>query len=375
MHIANCLEDMEGSARGATLQRTFQRADLDGSAPYSLISGPTTSSPEQDSMLSFIVRRLLTSLLLVLLLVTAVFFVVCIAPGDPLDLLASEDWSAADREAIGRRYGLDRSLPEQYGIWLGNLVQGDAGTSLARHKPVADILSEALPVTLLLTTSSYALHLILAVSAALFMSAQRHRWSAGVLQGVGLFFYSMPSFWLGLILIMVFAGRLGWFPTAGMQSPDAEFMGPGPRFMDLLRHMVLPVSTLALGMFMGTARYLRNTLDDVLQQDYILAARARGVGSARLMLRHALPNAMLPLITLLGLHLPFLLGGAVVVEVVFGWPGMGTLTVDAIGQRDYPVIMMTTLVAGLAVVLGSLVADLLYMIADPRVRLAGRRES
>ncbi len=326
-------------------------------------------------MLNFVARRLLSSLLLVLLLLTAVFFIVRLAPGDPLDLVAAEEWRPEDREAVGKRYGLDRSLPEQYFIWLGNLVRGDAGVSLSRHEPVSTILAETLPVTLLLTTSGYALHLLLAIGAALHLSARRGRASAEILQGAGLFLYSVPSFWLGLMLIMIFAGWLGWLPTGGMHAADAAFLGGWARFVDLLRHMVLPVLTLGLGMFMGTARYLRNSLDEILQQDYILAARARGVPWARVLWRHALPNALLPLVTLLGLHLPFLLGGALVVEVVFGWPGMGTLTVDALGQRDYPVIMMTTLVAGLAVVGGSLLADLLYMVVDPRVRLRSREES
>lgn len=325
-------------------------------------------------MLKLVARRILSSLLLVLLLVTAVFFIVRLAPGDPLDLLVSEDMGPTEREAIAHRYGLDRSLPQQYVIWLGNLVRGDAGFSLARHAPVRDILAETIPVTLLLTVTSYLLHLLLAVAAALHMSARRGTFFAEALQGVGLFLYSVPSFWLGLMLIMIFAAGLGWLPTSGMHAPDANFLGGWARFWDLVRHMVLPVVTLALSMFMGTARYLRNSLDEVLQQDYILAARARGVPMDRILRRHALPNAMLPLVTLLGLHLPFLLGGAMVVEVVFGWPGMGTLTVDAIGQRDYPVIMMTTLVAGLAVVAGSLLADLLYTWVDPRVRLTGRRD-
>ena len=175
------------------------------------------------------------------------------------------------------------------------------------------------------------------------------------------------------MLILVFGGLLGWLPTGGMHAADADFMSPIGRFADLLLHMILPVMTLAVSMFMGTARYLRTSLDEVLDQDYILAARSRGVGHWRIMFRHALPNALLPLATLVGLHLPFLLGGAVVIEVIFGWPGMGRVTVEAIGNRDYPVIMITTLVASLAVVLGSLLADILYTIVDPRVRL-GRRE-
>jgi peptide/nickel transport system permease protein len=322
-------------------------------------------------MLTWLGKRIFTSLLLVFLLVTAVFFIVRLAPGDPLDLMVGENIRAEDREAMSHRFGLDRSLAEQYVRWLGNMARGDIGVSLARHQPVAEIISETLPVTLLLTISAYALHLLLAITAALVMSTRRGGLADGLLQGTGLLFFSVPSFWLGLMMILLFSGLLGWLPSGGMHAPDAAFMDPWARFADLLRHMVLPVLTLALSMFMGTARYLRTALDEVLDQDYIIAARARGVGHRTLLFRHALPNALLPLVTLLGLHLPFLLGGAVVIEVVFGWPGMGSVTVDAIGDRDYPVIMITTLVAGLAVVVGSLLADILYMRVDPRVRFGG----
>ncbi len=324
-------------------------------------------------MLDWLSQRLLSSVLLVFLLLTAVFFIVRLAPGTPMDLLIGENISQEERDSLEQQLGLKDNLLQQYTHWLGELAQGHLGTSQARRQPVADIIAETLPVTLLLTLTSYLLHFLLAVSAALVMSSQRGKPVAGIIQGVGLFYYSVPPFWLGLMMVLVFGGFLGWFPTGGMHSVDAPFMSPVVRFLDLLHHMVLPVVTLALSMFMGTARYLRTSLDEVLDQDYILAARSRGVGHWQIMLRHALPNALLPLVTLVGLHLPFLLGGAVVVEVVFGWPGMGRVTVEAIGTRDYPVIMMTTLVASLAVVLGSLLADILYTVVDPRVRLESQR--
>lgn len=323
-------------------------------------------------MLRWLGQRILSSVLLVFLLLTAVFFIVRLAPGTPMDLMMGENVSQADRDALELQLGLDRSLVQQYTHWVGRLLKGDMGSSNARHQPVADIIAETLPVTLLLTITSYVLHLLLAISAALVMSSYKGRPADGLIQSVGLLFYSVPPFWLGLMLILVFGGLLGWFPTGGMHAADSGFMSPFSRFFDLLHHMILPVVTLALSMFMGTARYLRTSLDEVLDQDYILAARSRGVGHWRIMFKHALPNALLPLATLVGLHLPFLLGGAVVIEVIFGWPGMGRVTVEAIGHRDYPVIMVTTLVASLAVVVGSLLADILYTVVDPRVRLGNR---
>lgn len=323
-------------------------------------------------MLIWLGQRILSSLLLVFLLITAVFFVVRLAPGDPLDLVICEGFRGQDRVAISQQYGLDQSLPRQYVRWMGDLLSGDMGVSLAKHQPVSEIIAGTLPVTLLLTISAYVLQLLLAIAAAVIMSTRRGSLGDGLIQTTGLFFYSVPAFWLGLIFIMFFSGWLGWLPTGGMHAADVAFMSSWQRFLDLLLHMILPVLTLALSMFMGTARYLRTSLDEVLQQDYILAARARGVGHWPIMFRHALPNALMSLVTLVGLHLPFLLGGAVVVEVVFGWPGMGQVTVNAIGERDYPLIMITTLVAALAVVLGSLLADIFYMKVDPRVSLSGK---
>ncbi len=320
-------------------------------------------------MPAWLCRRILSSLLLVFVLATAVFFLVRLAPGDPLDQVAAPDGlTLADRELIRARQGLDGPLARQYARWLAGLPRGDFGWSTAQQRPVREIVAEAAGPTLLLTVTAYLLHLLLAVGTALAMAARRGRAVEHALRAAGLAFYSVPSFWLGLLLILLFGRVLGWLPLGGMRAPDAAFLGDGARFFDLLRHLVLPVLTLALSTFMGTARYLQAALDEALGQDYIIAARARGIDEAVLLRRHALRNALLPLITLVGLHLPALLGGAVVVETVFGWPGMGRVTVDALFARDYPVIMATTVLAALAVVAGSLLADVLYRRADPRVR-------
>ena len=321
-------------------------------------------------MLSWLARRLLTSLLLVLLVVTAVFFVVRLAPGDPLDSVlevSEEGLGPAERELMRQRYGLDGSMLQQYLSWLGNVIQGDFGLSLGQQRPVREILAETVPSTLLLTLSAYVLHLILAAAAGLLMTWYRGRWPDHLIGSTGLALYSVPGFWLGLMAIMLLSRQLGWFPAAGMHAADAPFMSGFDRFLDTLHHLVLPVVTLALGSFMGTARFLRASLEESLGQDYILAARSRGVPESRIFKHHALRNALLPVITLLGLSLPFLLGGAVVTEVIFAWPGMGRVTVDAIWARDYPLIMATTLVAAVTVVVGSLLADILYTKADPRV--------
>ncbi len=297
-------------------------------------------------MLRWLSRRVAASLLLILLVLSAVFWTVRLAPGDPLDQVMQEGLTDAT---------------------------GDWGLSLRQQRPVSRIIGEALPATLLLTVTAYALHLLLAVGAALVMATRRGRAADHLLQSVGLAFYSLPGFWLGLMLILLFSRLLGWLPTGGLQSLDAAFLSPAARAGDLARHLALPAATLALGSFMGTARYVRAALDETLQQDHILTARARGVPERRILLNHALRGALLPLLTLFGLHLPFLLGGAVVVETVFAWPGLGRVAVDAIWARDYPVIMATTALSAVLVVTGSLLADAMYQAADPRVRLAPER--
>ncbi|MCB1184514.1 ABC transporter permease, partial [bacterium] len=322
-------------------------------------------------MLPWLARRLAYSLLLLFVLASAVFFAVRLAPGDPLDQVVNEEVTAADRALLRQRLGLDRSLPEQYAHWLTGAVRGDFGLSLRQQRPVADVVGDALGPTLQLTLVSYVLHLALAVATALALAARRRRAGAAWLEGTGLVFYSVPAFWLGLMFILLFSRQLGWFPAGGFAGPDAAFLPAGARLVDRLRHLALPVLTLTLSTFMGTTRYLQAALEEVLAEDYILAARARGLPEDRILRRHALRNALLPLITLVGLSLPWLVGGALVVETVFGWPGLGRVTIEAVWARDYTVIMATTVLAGAAVVAGSTLADLLYRRADPRVRAAG----
>lgn len=320
-------------------------------------------------MNSWLLQRAAASLLTIFLLVSAVFFIVRLAPGDPLDQATNTEMTDADREAVRRHLGLDENLGRQYLRWLTGVAHGDFGVSLRQQRPVAEIVGEAIPATLLLTVGGTLLHLALAFGSALLVTSGRGRFVGPAVRTTGLAFYSVPGFWLGLMLILLLSGKLGWFPAAGMRAPDALFMPWLERQFDLVRHLVLPVATLGLGSFMGTARYLEAGLEDSLGQDYILAARSRGVSESRILTKHALRNALLPVITIVGLNLPALVGGAVVVEVVFGWPGMGRVSIDAIWARDYPVIMATSLVAGLAVTVGSFLADIGYRLADPRVRL------
>ena len=323
-------------------------------------------------MIPYVAKRLLTTGLTLLGLLTAVFFVLHLVPGDPIDLIHDPDLEQGDRQLIRSRLGLDRPLLIQYGTWLSAvLLQGDFGYSLRQHRPVTEIIAEAVPNTLLLTLPALVLHMGLAIGAGVWMARRRGRPLERIANLVGLSLYSLPEFWFGLMLILVFAQHLGWLPAGGMASPDAPYLPWPRRVLDLLWHLLLPMSLLAVGSAIGTARYVRNSVATALDQNHIIAARARGLPERTLLWRHALRNGLLPVITLLGLSLPSLLASSVVVETVFAWPGMGQVTIQSIYGRDYPVIMATTFLSGALVVIGSLLADLLYRWADPRVRLSG----
>ncbi len=317
----------------------------------------------------YLLRRLLSSLLLILGLLSVVFFLVRLMPGDPADLIDEQHLGAETRQLVRERLGLTGPLAVQYAKWLGGVLRGDWGFSLRQQRPVAAVLREAIPATLVLTVTAFLLELAAGLSVGLLAASHPHRWRARLLNVGGLVLYSLPSFWLGLMAILVFSRTLGWLPAGGMHAPDADLLPPLARWLDLGRHLALPVVVLGLGNFAVTARHVRASVARVLASDWILAARARGIGEARILWRHGLRGALLPVFTLAGLSLPGLLGGAVAVETVFGWPGMGRVAVQALLARDYPVIMAVTAVAAVLVALGSLLADLACRWADPRLRL------
>jgi len=323
----------------------------------------------------YLLRRLLYAMLLVLGLLTVVFFLVRLMPGDPADLVDEHGLDQAGRELVRHRLGLQGSLADQYLAWLTGVLRGDWGVSLRQQRPVTTILRETIPATLLLTVSAFLVELTAGLLVGVLAARHPRRRRVRALNIGGLVLYSLPSFWLGLVAILVFARTLGWLPAGGMMSPDAAWLPAGQRLLDQARHLVLPVLVLGLGNFAITARHVRTSVARVLASDWILAARARGLSETRILWDFALRGSLLPVFTLIGLSLPGLLGGAVAVETVFGWPGMGRVAVQALLTRDYPVIVAVTAVAAILVVLGSLLADLLCRWADPRLRLeAGWQE-
>ncbi|MDX1566911.1 MAG: ABC transporter permease [Longimicrobiales bacterium] len=325
-------------------------------------------------MIRYIFRRLLAAIPLVLGIATVIFFILNLAPGDPVARYAGPSVPPEVLAQIRTNLGLDDPIHIRFLKWMGSLLTGDFGYSLAQNRPVAGLIREILPNTLLLSGAALALSFLGGVVLGVIQAVRQYSLTDQVLSVAALFFYSMPSFWLALMLILIFS--LGartwdwpfWLPASGMQSVDYAFLSPVERVVDVLRHLALPAGSLALVLTAGIARYMRGSMLEVIRQDYVRTARAKGLAESRVIFKHALRNALGPVITLFGLYLPVIFSGTVFVEAVFGWPGMGNLIVNAINQRDYPVVMAATFIFGLLVVVGNLVADVLYGAVDPRIR-------
>ncbi len=322
-------------------------------------------------MLKYIAKRLLLSVPLVLAIVTATFFMAHLAPGDPMDMyLEPQRQRQVDPEVIEllrKKYGLDQPIHVQYVTWLKNVAQGDFGESFRHRRPVKDMLVEAVPYTLQLTILAIVLDALFGISLGIISAVKQYSKLDKTVTIGSLIIYAMPSFWLALMLIMVFSVNLGWFPTSqtrSMNYEDLTFIG---KMLDRAWHLVLPVFVMGIAGAAGTARYMRSRLLEVLNEEYIIAARARGFREKTVIMKHALRNAMIPIVTIYGMSLPFLLGGATIIETIFAWPGMGRLTVGAVGGRDYPIIMATVMIAAILTVLGNLLADITYAAVDPRV--------
>lgn len=323
----------------------------------------------------FIYRRLLGAIPLLLGVATLVFVILHMAPGDPTNYLFGPNVAPEVIEQQQRNLGLDQPLPVQYVRWLGTLIHGDLGNSFAADgQSVRTIIASHLPNTLLLTGTSLLLVFLIGVLIGVYQAVRQYGVGDNVLSVGSLFFYSMPAFWLAVMLMMLFslkAYEWGWpiaLPVSGMTSNDHEFLSSGGKLMDRIVHMILPVTTLTLVLAAGIARYTRAQMLEVVRQDYIRTARSKGLPERTVIGKHALRNSLLPIITLLGLYLPFLFSGTVFVEKIFAWPGMGTVIVDAILARNYPVVMATSLVFAALTVVGNLIADVLYAVADPRIR-------
>jgi peptide/nickel transport system permease protein len=319
---------------------------------------------------AWLLRRIAGGLAIVFVTVSLTFFAVHLAPGRPFLPLDERPMNPEVVKRLETIYGLDKPLIVQYERYLAALAHGELGESFSQRLPVAQLIGSAVPNTLLLTSAALVIDFTLGILIGLFQAARARRRSDVALANITLFFYSLPTFWLALLLQLVCGLWLGWFPTAGPTDPVMHASLPLlGRLADRLYHLVLPALTLGLVGAGGTARFQRAALLEALGHDYVRTARAKGLAESAVLVRHAWRDALLPVISLAGVALPFLLTGAVLIETVFSWPGLGKLAADAISARDYPLVLGTTLLATCAVVLGSLVADLLTAVADPRVRL------
>jgi peptide/nickel transport system permease protein len=333
-------------------------------------SHATASGPRDNSVAGYLLRRLAQVAVVVALVATIVFILIHRAPGDPFGTaMENPDITDAVRAQWREAYGLNRPLPEQFARYLASLVRGEFGWSLSMHRPVLHVLRDALPNTLLLMSIALAASFSIGIALAIVQASRPGSITDRVLGGISLFFYSMPEFWLALMMIVLLAYRLELFPIDGIVEPFIHSsLGPVGRFMDVARHTVLPAATLTLLFSAVVARYQRAALLDVLPAEYVRTARAKGVPEHAIVRRHALRNALLPVITLFGLAFPALLTGAVFVEKAFSWPGMGLVIVNSIDARDYPLLMAAVIIGSVLVAIGSLLADLLYLVADPRIR-------
>jgi peptide/nickel transport system permease protein len=318
-------------------------------------------------MWRFIVKRCLIAIPVLFVITLLDFLFISLAPGDPLQAVLPQD-DASNSTAIDQQYedsGLNDPLPVQYVRWLGQVGKGQFGESFRTGKPAADAIAKALPNTLRLTLSAAAIALLIGIPLGILAALRERTWIDEILTLFSFIVTSIPSFFLALIAVFVFAVRYNWFPATGAQSFDKK-----GDLTDTIHHLLLPALVLGILQAPAYIRHLRGAMLETLQEEYVRTARSKGLSERVVIIRHVLRNAMMPVLTLIGLQIPGLVGSSLLVEQVFGWPGLGTLSIQSALFRDYPVFMGTALLYAVAVVAGSLITDLLYGIANPRVRYA-----
>jgi len=318
-------------------------------------------------MRRFILRRLAQSVLMLLFISILIFGILQLVPGGPLDQLAFNNPKITPEQLqnLEKLLGLDRPAYERYFVWLGNVLHGDLGDSWAVYigRPVLGVIFQRLPLTLLLVGTAVFIALLIAIPIGIFSAIRQYSRLDYAVTAMSYFGLSMPTFWLGLMLIIIFAVELRWLPTGGVSTPLT-----GGDIVDRIRHLILPVSVLALINVAQWSRYVRSSMLEILKQDYIRTARAKGVIERIVIFRPALRNGRIPLITLVGLEVPALFGGAIITETIFSWPGMGRLFFDALNQSDWPIVQGILLISAFLVLFGNLFAEVMYAVVDPRIR-------
>jgi peptide/nickel transport system permease protein len=312
-------------------------------------------------MLKYLSSRLAGMAVVMAIVAVLVFVLTRAASGDPVSVLLGDQATAADIARVQQQYGLDKPLPVQFGYWLKELARGNLGDSIFLQRPVTQALWERAEPTTLLALMAVAIAALIGIPAGIVGAVFRGKWIDQIFTSLAMLGASIPSFWLGLVLMQVFAVALGWFPVSGYGDPGAPLL-------ERLRHLVLPAAVLGLLNSALIIRFTRASMLDVLNEDYVRTARAKGLGEWPVVLKHALRNALVPIVTVLGLTVALMIGGAVVTETVFGLPGVGNLVVSAVLRRDYPVIQGALLVIAVIYVIINFAVDLLYTLVDPRVK-------
>jgi len=322
-------------------------------------------------MIAYLAKRILLLIPLMFGITLITFTVVHLAPGEPVEMQISMNpkVTAEARERLKEFYGLDKPLYVQYAVWVKKLAMLDFGRSFAPdNRPVIDKIRERIPITLSLNVISLLIEFGLALPIGILAAIRRNTiFDKGMTVFVFLGF-AVPTFWLALLLMYLFGVKLGWLPVSGLHSLGSEAYGPFLWFWDMVKHLLIPVSVAAFGSLAGLSRYMRSTMLDVIRQDYITTARAKGLPERTVILRHALRNALLPVITLLGLSVPGLIGGSVIFETIFAIPGMGQLFYGGVMARDYPLVMGILVIGAGLTLIGNMLADIGYAFADPRIR-------
>jgi peptide/nickel transport system permease protein len=322
-------------------------------------------------MLTYLAKRLLMMIPLLIGITLISFVVIHLAPGEPTDMQTdlNPKSSVEMRDRLRERYNLDKPLHVQYGLWLKQVATLDFGESFAQdHRPVLVKVRERMPITILINVLSIVVILAVSVPIGILSAVRRNSmFDRGTTIFVFLGF-AMPSFWLALLMMDYFGVRLGLLPVAGLKSIGYDYLSPAGQVWDMTRHLILPIFISAFGGLAGFSRYMRSNMLEVIRQDYILTARAKGLSERVVIYKHALRNALLPVITILGLSVPGLIGGSVIFETIFAIPGMGKLFYDGVMMRDYPLIMGILVIGAVLTLVGNLLADISYAIADPRIR-------
>ena len=313
-------------------------------------------------MLKYILKKILLAIP-VLLGITIIDFLLMNLAGRPIDMMTGPKVTESMKAMRAAAWGLDQPIWKQYLGWLGEILQGNLGYSYKTYQPVAEMIGSHIGPTLLLMGSSLVLGLLIAIPAGIYSAVHRYQKRDYAMVTTSFVFSSVPSFFMALLLIYLFTVRLGWLPSSGMTTPGLD-----GSVTDILRHMVMPVIVLAAGVAGSNIRYIRSAVLEILEMDYLRTARAKGIGRFRVINKHALRNALLPIVTVIGMQIPTLFGGAVIVEQVFSWPGLGLITMSAILGRDYPVIMGVCLLSAVVVLLANLLTDIVYALVDPTIK-------